>query len=250
MFCILISCSNHLHHPCVRVVHSEHTTRDMLFGSQLTVVFVSSNICMCGNPIALTVCVCVCCCSNRFESNAYAMYYVYIPWIRCYRICWCSRERDWVSRLSALDWYSISCVCVCPVRVVGGLAAHGRARRQQCGGRGRRSVRVLHVRGVGHPGCAGRAVRLKCIYWGLPAILNLSVCVCVCGFGSQQWEILHVLRRTVSGHHVQYYHAPQDAVLHGQHHHSVHGHLVPDGAHVLPAVRQRREGIFTLAALN
>lgn len=51
-----------------------------------------------------------------------------------------------------------------------------------------------------------------------------------------------MLRRTVLGHYVQHHHATKDALLHGQHNHSVHGHLVPDGAHILFAIGQRRKG--------
>lgn len=52
-----------------------------------------------------------------------------------------------------------------------------------------------------------------------------------------------MLRRAVPGHNVQHHDAAQDAVLHRELDHPVHGHLVPDGASVLPALGQRREGL-------
>lgn len=52
-----------------------------------------------------------------------------------------------------------------------------------------------------------------------------------------------MLRRAVPRHHVQHHDAAQDAVLHGEPHHPMHGHLLPHRAGVLPAVRQRREGV-------
>ncbi|XP_068631518.1 uncharacterized protein [Battus philenor] len=72
---------------------------------------------------------------------------------------------------------------------------------------------------------------------------------CVMKFGSwtydgfQEREVLHVLRRAVPGHHIQHHHAPQDTLLHREPNHPVHGHLLPDRARILPAVRQRREGV-------
>ena len=51
-----------------------------------------------------------------------------------------------------------------------------------------------------------------------------------------------MLRGALSGHHVQYNDAPQDAFLHGQSHHPVHGHLFPHHPHLLPPVRLRRKG--------
>jgi len=68
---------------------------------------------------------------------------------------------------------------------------------------------------VGHPGCARRAQR----------------------------KVLHVLRRAVHRHHLQHQHAPQDPFLHGQPHHPVHGHILPDGARLLPTLGLRREGV-------
>jgi len=58
----------------------------------------------------------------------------------------------------------------------------------------------------------------------------------------QERENLPVLRRTVLGHHVQHNHAEENAFLHGEHHHTVHGHLVPHRLDVLFAVGQRRKG--------
>jgi len=58
----------------------------------------------------------------------------------------------------------------------------------------------------------------------------------------QEREILHVLRRTVLGHHVQHHHAEENAVLHGEFDHTVHGHIVSHDTRVLPAVGQQRKG--------
>ena len=58
----------------------------------------------------------------------------------------------------------------------------------------------------------------------------------------QELEILHLLRWTVPGHHVQHHDAPQDSLLHREHHYPLHGHLLPHCTHLLPAIWQRREG--------
>ena len=58
----------------------------------------------------------------------------------------------------------------------------------------------------------------------------------------QKREILHLLRRAVPGHHVQHHDAPQDPLLHREHYHPLHGHLLPHCTHFLPALGQRREG--------
>ena len=58
-------------------------------------------------------------------------------------------------------------------------------------------------------------------------------------------EILHLLRRALFRHHVQHHDAPQNAVLHRQPHHPLHGHLLPDYSDILPALRFRREGKCT-----
>lgn len=44
------------------------------------------------------------------------------------------------------------------MQCTGGFAAHRRAKRHERGGGGRRSVKFLQVRRMGHPGGAGRAV--------------------------------------------------------------------------------------------
>lgn len=59
---------------------------------------------------------------------------------------------------------------------------------------------------------------------------------------AQQWKILHLLRWTVFGHHVQRDDAPENPVLHRQSNYSVHGHQFPDHIGVLFAIRQRRKG--------
>ena len=51
-----------------------------------------------------------------------------------------------------------------------------------------------------------------------------------------------MLRRALFGHHVQHHHASQNALLHGQPHHPLYGHLLSDHIDILPAVRFRREG--------
>ena len=51
-----------------------------------------------------------------------------------------------------------------------------------------------------------------------------------------------MLRGALPGHNVQHNDASQDALLHGQSDHSVHGHLLPHHSHILPALRQWREG--------
>lgn len=51
-----------------------------------------------------------------------------------------------------------------------------------------------------------------------------------------------MLRRALFGHHVQHHHASQNALLHGQPHHPLYGHLLSDYIDILPAVRFRREG--------
>lgn len=52
-----------------------------------------------------------------------------------------------------------------------------------------------------------------------------------------------MLRRALPRHYLQHYDAAQDPVLHRKPDHSVHGHLIPDGARVLSAVGFRREGV-------
>lgn len=62
----------------------------------------------------------------------------------------------------------------------------------------------------------------------------------------QEREILHLLRRTIPGHHVQHHDASQDSLLHRESHYPLHGHLLSHCASILFAIRQRREGVFTL----
>ena len=86
----------------------------------------------------------------------------------------------------------------------GWLAAQGRGQRlgegeqQERGGGAAtchrcrdRPLRVLHVRGVGHPP----------------------------GASCQERQVLHVLRGALPRHHLQHHHEEEDAVLHGDHHH-------------------------------
>ena len=50
-----------------------------------------------------------------------------------------------------------------------------------------------------------------------------------------------MLRRTLSGYHLQYHHATQDAFPHHQPHHTLHRHLLPHGSGVLLALGLRGE---------
>lgn len=52
-----------------------------------------------------------------------------------------------------------------------------------------------------------------------------------------------MLRGTLSRHRVQHHPAPQDPLLHGESDNTVRGHILPIGAGILPAERQRREGL-------
>ena len=56
------------------------------------------------------------------------------------------------------------------------------------------------------------------------------------------FQVLHMLRGALPRHHFQRDDAAQDALLHRQPHHPLHGHLLPHRARVLPALRQWREG--------
>ena len=51
-----------------------------------------------------------------------------------------------------------------------------------------------------------------------------------------------MLRGALFGHNIQHNDAPQDAFLHGEPHHPVHGHLLPHHSHLLPPVRFRGKG--------
>jgi len=52
-----------------------------------------------------------------------------------------------------------------------------------------------------------------------------------------------MLRGALPRHRVQHHPAPQDPLLHGESDNTVRGHILPVGAGVLPAERQRREGL-------
>lgn len=52
-----------------------------------------------------------------------------------------------------------------------------------------------------------------------------------------------MLRGALPRHRVQHHSAPQDPLLHGESDNTVRGHILPVGAGVLPAERQRREGL-------
>lgn len=78
-----------------------------------------------------------------------------------------------------------------------------------------RPDRLLHLRRVGHPKSACRKER----------------------------GVLHMLRGALSRHRVQHHPAPQDPLLHGESDNTVRGHILPVGSGILPAERQRREGL-------
>ena len=52
-----------------------------------------------------------------------------------------------------------------------------------------------------------------------------------------------MLRGTLSRHRVLHHPAPQDPLLHGESDNTVRGHILPIGAGILLAERQRREGL-------
>lgn len=56
-------------------------------------------------------------------------------------------------------------------------------------------------------------------------------------------KVLQLLRRTVSGHILQHYVAPENPFLHSQPHYSVRRHFVPVGARLLFAQRFGREDL-------
>lgn len=60
-------------------------------------------------------------------------------------------------------------------------------------------------------------------------------------FALQKRKVLHLLRRAVLRHNVQHHHAEKNAVLHGEPHHTLHGHIFPHDTRVLPAVGQQRK---------
>lgn len=87
---------------------------------------------------------------------------------------------------------------------------------------------------------------VRCIHYTVTMAFGFGINVFVIDlllFVEQKRKVLHVLRRAVPGHNVQHHDAAQDAVLHGEPDHPVHGHLVPHRAGVLPALGQRREGL-------
>lgn len=59
-----------------------------------------------------------------------------------------------------------------------------------------------------------------------------------------------MLRRAVFGHHFQHNDAEENALLHGEHYHTVHGNLIPHRTHVLPAVGQWRKSKTFYKILN
>ena len=88
-----------------------------------------------------------------------------------------------------------------------------------------RPDRLLHFRRVGHHKSACREER----------------------------GVLHMLRGALPRYRVQYHPAPQDPLLHGEPDRTVRGHIFPLGVGVLPAERQRREGLavdFDIAVVD
>ena len=61
-------------------------------------------------------------------------------------------------------------------------------------------------------------------------------------FFLQERKILHLLWWAILGHNVQHYHAAEDAVLHRQLDHPLHGNLLLNSPHLLSAIRQWGEG--------
>lgn len=59
----------------------------------------------------------------------------------------------------------------------------------------------------------------------------------------QEREVLHVLRRTLLGHHLQHNYATKNAFLYSKPDNTLHGYIVPHCACVLLTVGQRREGL-------
>ena len=59
----------------------------------------------------------------------------------------------------------------------------------------------------------------------------------------QKCQVLHLLWRALPGHHLQHHDAEEDAVLHSQPDHPLHGHLLPHCPRVLSSLWQRGEGI-------
>ena len=62
------------------------------------------------------------------------------------------------------------------------------------------------------------------------------------GASSEECQVLHVLWRALPGHHLQHHNAEEDAVLHSQSDHPLHGHLLPHYPCVLSSLWQRGEG--------
>ena len=85
---------------------------------------------------------------------------------------------------------------------------------------------------------------LWCLTSGLPKDI-LSGWKNIILFFLQERKILHLLWWAVLGHNVQHYHAAQDAVLHRQLDHPLHGNLLLNSPHLLPAIRQWGEGKLT-----
>ena len=63
----------------------------------------------------------------------------------------------------------------------------------------------------------------------------------------QKWEVLHLLWWAVLRYYIQHYNETEDALLHRQLDHPLHGHLLPNGPHLLLAIWQWREGKLNIS---
>ena len=70
------------------------------------------------------------------------------------------------------------------------------------------------------------------------------------GASSEECQVLHLLWRALPGHHLQHHDAEEDAVLHSQPDHPLHGHLLPHSPRVLSPLWQRGEGIISINTLH
>lgn len=52
----------------------------------------------------------------------------------------------------------------------------------------------------------------------------------------QKWKILHMLRRTVFGYHIQHNNETKNAILHSQYHHTMYGNIVFNRFNILLAI--------------
>ena len=65
----------------------------------------------------------------------------------------------------------------------------------------------------------------------------------------QEWKILYVLWWALLGHNLQHHDEKENAVLHSEPNHPVHGNLLSNCAHLLLTLRQWREGNYSTPSL-